>query len=34
MDLTINEKDMIDFAKKYSMEETGKKVGIAYDPWI
>ncbi len=31
-DLTINEKDMIDFAKNYSMEESGKKVGIAYDP--
>ena len=23
---------MIDFAKNYSMEESGKKVGIAYDP--
>ena len=30
--LTINEKDMIDFAKNYSMEESGKEVGITYDP--
>jgi hypothetical protein len=30
--LEIKEKDMINFAKKYSMDETEKEVNITYDP--